>query len=295
MVSLVRRLTGVRRVGHAGTLDPLASGVLPVAIGRATRLIEFLDDTTKTYVARVQFGVETDTYDADGQVTGSRDASSVTEFAVRAALRSFEGEIEQTPPMFSAVKLAGRPLYEYARSGEKVAVRPRRVVVESITLVGFEAQPSGGDARIAAPKLAGPTAMLELVCSKGTYVRSIAHDLGTQLGCGAHVAALRRIRSGGFDVREAWSPDALIEVAGEGRLEAALLAPDRAVERQKAAIMGPKSAADFVAGRNVQLDEGLGAREDEICRAYDTEGQFLGVIAAGEGWPWRPLKVMVRP
>jgi len=272
-VSLVRRLTGVRRVGHAGTLDPLASGVLPVAFGHATRLIEYLDDELKVYRATVRFGVTTDTYDAEGSVTTTGDASSVTAASVESALAAFVGDIEQRPPRYSALKVAGRPLYRYAREGADVEAAPRRVHVEGIELLGF----------------GGGLAEVEVRCGKGTYIRSIAHDLGVALGCGAHLAALERTRSGGFGIDEARSPDELVALAGGERLEEAVLAPDRAVERRPAAILGGGRSADVRSGRDVAFEAAAGVG---LCRAYSVEGAFLGVLKRAGEAQWHPEKVI---
>jgi tRNA pseudouridine55 synthase len=317
MVGLVRRLTGVRRVGHAGTLDPLASGVLPVAVGQAARFIEYLDDVTKTYVARVRFGVETDTYDAEGAVVATGDASGLTRDAVEAALAAFTGDIEQTPPTYSALKVAGKPLYRYAREGVEVAVRPRIVHVASIALLAFDGAASGvavvnaaapgvtaadvattdvmasGVAAVSAtaPDVPAAEAEIEVVCGKGTYIRSIAHDLGRALGCGAHLSGLRRTSSGGFGIDDAISPDALREMAADGRLDEVVLAPDRAVERRPAALLGEATATDVRAGRDVRFTT---AGEANLCRAYSSGGDFLGVLRVrGEG-VWHPEKVLPR-
>jgi tRNA pseudouridine55 synthase len=281
MVSLVRRLTGVRRVGHAGTLDPLATGVLPVAVGQAARFIEYMDAETKTYVARVRFGEATETYDSEGVVTASGDASHVTVAGITTLLPDFTGEIEQTPPVYSAIKLAGKPLYRYALAGEPVEVRPRRVRIDSITLVGFDAELVEAE--------------IEVVCGKGTYIRSLAHDLGQRLGCGAHLSALRRSSSGGFSLDDAVVPETLSALAGDGRLEDALLALDRAVERRRAAIVAAEHAADVRSGRDVDLQiraDIVPPSQFEICRAYDTDGRFLGVIEHQEGGRWHPAKVV---
>jgi tRNA pseudouridine55 synthase len=273
MVALVRRLTGVRRVGHAGTLDPMASGVLPVAVGQAARFIEYMDDELKSYVARVRFGAATDTYDAEGQVTSTGDASGVDAAAVEAALGAFVGRIEQTPPVYSALKVSGKPLYRYAREGAAVAVASRMVYVERAALLSFDA----GEAEI------------EVRCGKGTYIRSIAHDLGQRLGCGAHLSALRRTATGGFTLADARPPDELRALAEEDRLDEALLAPDRAVERRPAAILDRDHSVDLRCGRDVALGPAVGA---SICRAYSTEGEFLGVLRQGEEWLWHPEKVV---
>jgi tRNA pseudouridine55 synthase len=273
MVSLVRRLTGVRRVGHAGTLDPLASGALPIAVGHATRFIEYLDDALKVYDAHVRFGEATDTYDAAGTVVAAGDASGVTAAAIERELAEFVGEIVQTPPMFSAIKVAGKPLYRYAREGADVTVAARTVHVENAVLRSY----------------ADRVAEIEVRCGKGTYIRSIAHDLGQRLGCGAHLSGLRRTSSGGFGVGGAWSPEVLTSLAGEGRLEEALLAPDRAVERRPAAIFAGDHGGDVVSGRDVWFEP---AKAAEVCRAYSVEGEFLGVLRhQGEG-RWHPEKVI---
>jgi tRNA pseudouridine55 synthase len=273
MVSLVRRLTGVRRVGHAGTLDPLASGVLPVAVGHATRLIEYLDDEWKTYAATVRFGVVTDTYDAEGATTAEADASHLTAPAIEAALAAFVGDIEQTPPLYSALKVAGKPLYRYAREGVDVAVASRTVHVESIELRSFT----------------GGIAAIEVRCGTGTYIRSIAHDLGQRLGCGAHLAGLVRASTGGFSLDDAHTPDALVAAEAAGRLDELLLSPDRAVERRPAVVFEHEHSVEVRSGRDVRFDE---RRPADLCRAYSVEGEFLGVLKRRADAAWHPEKVL---
>ena len=176
VVANVRRLTGIRQIGHTGTLDPFAEGVLPICIGKATRLIEYLEDN-KAYLATVQFGSNTDTYDIDGTVTQTFD-KKVTRAQIEDALKDFRGEIEQLPPIYSAIKVNGKKLYEYARKGEEVEIQPRHVTIEKLELKTFDEILQ--------------TAQLEVKCSKGTYIRSLAFDLGAKLGCGAHLSALVR-------------------------------------------------------------------------------------------------------
>jgi tRNA pseudouridine55 synthase len=202
VVHQIRRESRLRRVGHGGTLDPLASGVLPICLGEGTKLAQFLLDADKEYDVTLRFGVETDTYDAAGAVTAERDPSGVDEADVRAALAQFRGAIEQTPPIYSALKRDGRPLYDYARAGEEVEIAPRAVTIHALELLSWE----------------GPSAVsLRLRCSKGTYVRSLVFDLGRVLGPGAHVTVLRRTRSGPFALADAVPLD---------RALAALAAPD---------------------------------------------------------------------
>ena len=188
VVRRIKRAAGVRRVGHGGTLDPMATGVLPICLGEATKLAAFLLDGDKAYEATLAFGVETDTYDADGAETRRADASAVTEAQVRDALVPFRGPIRQRPPVYSALKRDGRPLYDYARKGEAVEAPERSVVIHDLALLRFE----------------GPAAVtLGVRCSKGTYIRSLAFDLGRALGPGAHLRALRRTASGPFDLAAA--------------------------------------------------------------------------------------------
>lgn len=188
-----RRQTGARKVGHGGTLDPLATGVLPICFGEATKLAQFLLDADKEYQATIRFGVETDTYDAEGSVVATADVGHLSEERVRQGLAGFVGEQQQIPPMYSALKRDGRPLHEYARAGEVVERAPRAIRIMTLDLLSFSA----------------PEATIFMRCSKGTYVRSLAHDLGRTLGTGAHLTALRRTRSGPFTLAQAIAPAAL--------------------------------------------------------------------------------------
>ncbi|MEX0667937.1 MAG: tRNA pseudouridine(55) synthase TruB, partial [Acidimicrobiia bacterium] len=184
MVARVRRVAGVKRVGHAGTLDPLATGVVVIGIGRATRLLRYVQESHKEYVARVRFGIATDSLDADGREI-SREPMPVTEEQVSSVLSSFRGIIEQVPPMVSAIQIGGRRLHELARAGEEVERQPRPVEVYSVDVIEFEA----GDF---------PLATIHVECSKGTYVRVLADDIAIALGGRAHLEGLRRTRVGSF-------------------------------------------------------------------------------------------------
>jgi tRNA pseudouridine55 synthase len=201
VVARVRRITGVRRVGHAGTLDPRATGVLVVLVGRATRLSAYLMDGDKAYRGRIVLGVSTDTQDGEGDVLSRRDASGVTITDIESAAARFVGDILQVPPMVSAIKRDGTPLYELARKGLRVEREPRPITVHALRITRFDP----------------PTVDFEIECSKGTYVRTIAADLGEVLGVGAHLHALERTRVGRFDIDMAERLD-VIEGAGEGWL-----------------------------------------------------------------------------
>ncbi|MEJ5329483.1 MAG: tRNA pseudouridine(55) synthase TruB [Desulfobaccales bacterium] len=183
VVRQIRRALKVRKAGHLGTLDPFATGLLPLALGAATRLVPFLEDLDKTYLATVELGKETDTQDPTGRVVAERPVA-VTETEVRAAAARFVGDIEQVPPLYSALRHQGRRLYELARRGIEVKVHPRKVTIY----------------RLEIQEIRLPRVVLEVTCSKGTYMRTLAHDLGRALGCGGHLAALRRLAVGPFRV-----------------------------------------------------------------------------------------------
>ena len=193
VVAFVRRRSGVKRVGHAGTLDPAATGVLTLLMGTATRLTEYLVDAGKQYLATVELGVETDTYDRDGTVVAERDASGVTRAQIDAALSAFRGEIMQTPPVYSAIKVGGRRAYKLAREGEAVALAPRIVRVDSITLERFD----------------WPMLEITVTCGKGTYIRSLARQIGQRLGTGGYLTALRRTSVGLYTIDRAITLDAV--------------------------------------------------------------------------------------
>lgn len=184
VVAVMRRLTKIKQIGHTGTLDPFAEGVLPVCIGKATRLIEYLDDD-KEYLATVKFGTATTTYDIEGEKTFVSD-KKITETELLNELKNFKGEISQLPPIYSAIKVKGKKLYEYARKGEDVEIQPRKVTIEKIELKNFDIE--------------NQTAEILIACSKGTYIRSIAHDLGKNLNVGGHLIKLVRTKAGSFTI-----------------------------------------------------------------------------------------------
>ena len=198
VVARVRRLTGIRRVGHAGTLDPLATGVLLVCVGPATRFIEYPQQGKKIYETTIRLGEETDTYDAEGRVVATAPVPDFSVEELERTLDAFRGEIMQTPPMYSAIKQGGKPLYQLARAGKEVERPPRPVTIYDITILQWR----------------NPDLTLRITTSPGVYIRSIAHDLGQALGVGGHVRALRRIASGAFRVEDAVTLTAL-EAAGK--------------------------------------------------------------------------------
>ena len=193
VVAVLRRITKIKQIGHTGTLDPFAEGVLPICIGKATRLIEYLQDD-KEYLATVQFGASTNTFDLDGEKISVSD-KKVTKSEVEEGLEAFRGEISQLPPIFSAIKVKGKKLYEYARKGEDVEIQPRKVVIENIELKSFDEETQ--------------QAQILIKCSKGTYIRSIANDLGKNLDCGGYLVKLVRTQAGSFRVENSVQLDGI--------------------------------------------------------------------------------------
>lgn len=193
VVSRLRKITQIKQIGHTGTLDPFATGVLPVCIGKATRLIEYLQDD-KEYLAEVQFGKNTDTYDINGQVTKVFD-TKITEQEILEILPNFRGEISQLPPIYSAIKVNGKKLYDYARKGEAVEIQPRKVNITKLELLSFDKEKQ--------------LAQIIVGCAKGTYIRSLAYDIGAKLNCGAYLSTLKRTKAGNFIIENAISLDDL--------------------------------------------------------------------------------------
>jgi tRNA pseudouridine55 synthase len=235
------------KIGHGGTLDPMASGVLPVCVGEGTKVIPFLLDADKEYLAAVKFGVETDTLDATGQVLSEKPVGDLDAARVEAALAGFRGEIEQVPPMFSALKHHGQPLYRYARAGQTIARPPRHVNVHELVLLAFESP---------------DRARLRIRCSKGTYIRSLAADLGSRLGVGAHLIELRRTASGPFALAQALSLDAIEACVEEGRA-LPFVSLREALAQLPAVTIGDALAVRLARGQRVQWEEfgpGVAAR-----------------------------------
>ena len=262
-----RRIYNAEKAGHTGTLDPLATGLLPLCFGEATKFSGELLNADKRYVATVQLGVTTDTADAEGAVLQRRPVA-VSRPEVEAALAAFVGQIEQVPPMYSALKRDGKPLYEYARAGIELERAPRRVSIHELRLL------DGGD------DLAGGRFVIEVRCSKGTYVRTLAADIGERLGCGAHLAALRRTGIGALDVAQAHSLAMLEELTAEAR-DALLLPLDSLLAGLAEARLDVADAARLRHGQAVRWSGEEGSR----MRVYDAENSFIGVCRqAADGW-----------
>jgi tRNA pseudouridine55 synthase len=275
MVGLMRRLTGTRRIGHAGTLDPLASGVLPILVGAATRFSEELTGGAKRYDATIRLGYRSATDDAEGPVEAVAAALPAEE-QVDMALGSFIGSFEQRPPAFSARKQGGQVAHRAARAGAPMAVPPRAVTVHSIDVLGFERGDGWLQVRI------------DVRCGPGTYIRSLARDLGEQLGCGGYLAALRRTEASGLRVADSRDPEALEHLAASGRLVEAILpvAPLLSLPR---IVLGQQDAGRFSHGSVVRLPGPVPA---DGRQAVFHDEELLGIGSVKAGW-LQPEKVIV--
>lgn len=272
----VKNLFDANKAGHTGSLDPLATGVLPLCLGEATKVSQFLLNSDKTYQARIKLGIRTDSGDSEGNVIETCSEFVLTRKAIEKALRQFKGEIEQIPPMYSALKVNGVPLYKLARKGETIEREPRPITVFSIELTAFENDELG----------------LKIACSKGTYIRTIADDLGQALGCGAHIIALRRLQAGAFTEEDCVSADFLreeIEKFGIDRLDRYLIPMDEAVSDLPEVIL-PNITAGCVKNGQAVFVKHLPA--EGLVRLYDEE-QFIGIGCIDDDGRVAPKRLIV--
>jgi len=259
MVTRLRRRLGVRRIGHAGTLDPDATGVLPLLIGEATKLVAYLQDESKEYRATIRFGVTTDTQDLTGRVLATTPVPPLSHEALTAATRPFVGRIRQVPPMFSALHHEGQRLYELARAGVEVAREPREVVVHEIVV----------------EDVAETTATLRITCGRGTYIRTLAADVGTALGCGAAIERLVRTRVGPFARADATTASDLATASADV-LWARVLPPEAALAHWRAVHLDDAAAAAFVHGQPAAARPGV-AGAGAFVRVHDDSDRMLGI------------------
>lgn len=256
----VKWLFEANKAGHTGSLDPLATGVLPLCLGEATKVSQFLLNSDKRYRARIKLGIRTDSADSEGQVIAECDEVNVSREQVEQALQSFKGETQQIPPMHSALKVDGVPLYKLAREGKTIPREARSICVYELELTDFQ----------------GDEIELEITCSKGTYIRTIADDLGQDLGCGAHIIALRRLQAGAFTEADCVSTDVLREVKekhGMDRLDQNLIPMDRAIEDLPEVNLPSIAASQFKNGQSVLVRH---LPEEGLVRLYEEE-QFIGI------------------
>jgi tRNA pseudouridine55 synthase len=283
VVSAVKKISGEKHIGHAGTLDPQATGVLPICLGQATRVIEFLFDETKTYRAEVELGRTTDTYDSSGKVIKTGDISEINRELIEQALPRFRGSINQMPPMYSALKHKGKPLYKFARAGIEIERKCRAVRVERLDIVDL--QP--------------PLVTLEIVCGKGTYIRCIAHDLGEVLGCGGNMKSLVRLRVGPFGLEEALTLPQLEEVFRRGKSYQYLYPVDHVLMNFKAMVVNSAQQCSLIHGAAIKA-EMVPEIENSIIhnslsRVYTEQGFFLGMVRYDlESISWKPEKIFFR-
>lgn len=258
----MRRAVGVKRIGHTGTLDPMATGVLPVCIGTSARIMEYLDLDNKTYRCTMKLGITTDTEDVWGEILTETDPSSVTEEQIREVFAGFVGEIEQIPPKYSALKVNGKKLYEYARAGQDVEIKSRKITISSIDI----------------EKIEGDEITFVVVCSKGTYVRTICKDIGDKLGCGAAMSALTRIASGIFTLEEAIDIEKIKEMTKEEIIEK-LYPTDYPLIHFGRINLTAIQAKDFVNGKRMKrenLEIVDASKHEEMYNVYYGD-EFLGV------------------
>ena len=276
VVARIRRLTGQRSVGHAGTLDPAATGVLPVALGSALRALEYLSGASKTYRAEITFGQTTDTLDIEGRLTRQCEPPANTAVEIQLLLDSFLGPSQQVPPAYSAIKIDGTPLYERARRGESVDPPKRDVVIHGLSLVQWNS----------------PTLTVDIDCSKGFYVRSFARDLGERAGSCAYLSNLVRTRAGDFDLCDAWRLSELADAPLAEEWERIAIAPDAAAFDLAAVIIDVEQVVDWENGKRIDVDT---CGELGPVRVYDSSGAWIGIgelTLDGAHHTLRPRKVI---
>ncbi len=274
VVAWVRRITGERKVGHTGTLDPLATGVLPVCLGAATKVIEYLVADDKAYEAEVVLGAETDTDDAEGRVVREAPVPTLTAADLDQTLAPFRGDIVQIPPMYAAIKVGGRKLYELARAGETVERAPRAVRIDRLDLLDWQS----------------PVARLRIDCSKGTYIRALARDLGRALGCGGHLRSLRRLRSGSFTIDRAIALEWLGHEFGVTPWERLTVPLEVALPGWPSIALDEGGVTAWRQGRPVRARR---SGPGERCLAYGPDGAWLGLGRYdARSDTWHPEKVV---
>lgn len=286
VVSKVRRKLGIKRVGHTGTLDPMATGVLPICFGKATRIIEYYDNDWKTYIAKMRLGIITDTLDITGEIIEERDSGNVTRQDILDLANYYSGEITQIPPKYSALKVNGKHLYEYAREGKEIDIEAKK---RTIKIKEFQFT----DIDIEAKEVS-----FRVICSKGTYIRSICAEIGDKLGCGATMLSLVRTRSGYFYIEDAINLDEFTQM-DEVQVQNTIIDVDKTIVNLKKLLLFEGSEPFYFNGRIIdkQYYKKLQspANEDyfaDIYRLYDVKGNFLGTVRMSQDGKLKPEKVM---
>lgn len=302
VVAKIRKLLKQKRVGHAGTLDPSASGVLPICVGQGTRVAEYLSESGKAYQAEIILGVVTDTYDSEGTIVRTTDMAEILNLneingppvgadllrpspiyrpdraRIEEVLQKFIGQQMQTPPQYSAIKIQGRPAYKLARAGEEIPLQPRPITIYQLEILQW----------------LPPRLILAIECSKGTYIRSLAYDLGEQLGCGGHLGALVRTRSGPFSISESITLEELEQAIEAGTVQEYLHLADLALQQYPALILDDAAVERVLHGNAFKYDDQHGHTPTGLARIYDTAGRFLAIAQwDAERGLWQPKKVLL--
>jgi tRNA pseudouridine55 synthase len=273
VVAIIRKSLKQKRVGHTGTLDPLASGVLPICVGQATRVAEYLSQSGKAYQAEIQFGTSTDTYDAEGTITATASTSELTLSMIEEALDQFRGPQSQNPPPYSAIKIEGRPAYTRARAGETITLEPRPIVIYTLEILAW----------------IPPRLTLAIECSKGTYIRSLANDLGRQIGCYAYLATLVRTRSGPFTLVDSITLDQFTHAVETNTIQRYAFSIEKAIEQYPAIKLEAEIAERVKHGGTFNS---VLANNSGLARVYDTNGVFIAIAEWNEEQQaWQPKKV----
>jgi tRNA pseudouridine55 synthase len=276
VVAKVRKLLKQKRVGHAGTLDPAATGVLPICAGQATRVAEYLSESGKAYEAEITFGVVTDTYDAEGSILRTADPSTLTLPQIEQTLSSFLGEQMQLPPRYSAIKLSGQPAYKLARAGAEITLEARPVTMYELQALDWQS----------------PRLRLQVACSKGTYIRSLAYDLGEKLGCGAHLSRLVRTRSGPFQLAESITLEQLADALAQDQAQHYFFPPDMALPNTPQIHLDADTSARVLHGNAFRVTQQIAPPENSLARVYDASGHFIAIATWNANQQsWQPGKV----
>lgn len=272
VVAKLRGICKMKKIGHTGTLDPEAVGVLPVCLGSGTKLCDMLTDWDKEYIAVMRLGVVTDTQDMTGQVVSQCDVGRIETLAqerVKDVVMSFAGAYDQIPPMYSALKVNGKKLYELARAGIEIERKPRTVQIREIEIKSIDL----------------PLVTMRVVCSKGTYIRTLCHDIGDKLGCGGAMESLTRSRVGIFGIEDALTLEELERLRDDGKISHVIVPPDAVFEKDKAVIVNEQGLRPVQNGNplnNTQLTDQMRFEDKEQVRVYDNTGRFYGIYAYHE-------------
>ena len=277
VVREIKKSTGIKKVGHGGTLDPMASGVIPIAIGTSTRLLEYILNSDKSYIATIELGRRTDTYDSEGKTLEKSDPQGISIDEIINVLSKFNGEMTQIPPMHSALKVQGKRLYELARSGTVIERPPRNVTIYEVSLEEFNS----------------PNIVVGIRCSKGFYVRTFADDIGHLLGCGAFLSSLKRVASGPFKIEDAMTLDQTISMISDGNLQELILDPGSCINGAQRIQLNEETETMVKHGRAIgYINESSPITDSSLAVAYDNQSRFVAVLRFNEKLQeWHPEKV----